>query len=80
MDSSTKGQYICQLCTKAGSESHVIGIDCDDNRIYDCMEKFVLHLTKENIDYCCRPNENGIKKIIHCLQKVSTQRPNKQTK
>ena len=37
MDSSTKGQYICQLCTKSGSESHVIGIYCDDNRIYDCV-------------------------------------------
>ena len=80
LDPTTTGQYICQLCTKAGSESHVIGIDCDDKRIYDCMEKYVFHLTLENIDYCCGPNENGIKKFIRCLEIVRTQKPNKQKK
>ena len=77
LDESTTGKYICQLCTNAGSETHVIGIDCDQKKVFDCMEKVVLRLRKRNIDHCCGPNENGIKKITKCYQIVATQKPKK---
>jgi hypothetical protein len=63
----TQGLYLCMLETKSGSKSHVIGIDCFNKTIYDCMEKFGLVLNKENIDYCCGQGSFGLQSICSCF-------------
>ena len=71
----TKGMYICQLRSLAMTSKHVVGVDCDNGWIYDCMEIEKLPLSLESFNYCCGEHENGIKEIaswakfIHHRQK-----------
>ena len=46
------GYYICLLLTDSGQRSHVIGIDCFKQEIYDCMETHTLCLNRDNLNYC----------------------------
>ena len=67
LDSETKGLYICQLIPNMGFGTHVIGIDCNNQKIYDCEETHSLQLTRENISYCCGFQSGGIKVIRFCF-------------
>ena len=67
LNSTTKGLYLCSLRTFSGMNSHVIGIDCSNQRIYDCEEDHALNLTKENISYCCGENSGGVNEISLCF-------------
>jgi hypothetical protein len=67
LNESATGLYICCLSTNFGFTSHVIGIDCSKQKIYDCEETHELPLNKENIDKCCGGNSGGIKEIRLCF-------------
>ena len=62
------GYYICLLLTDSGQRSHVIGIDCFKQEIYDCMETHTLCLNRDNLNYCAGKILGGIKDITTCLR------------
>ena len=71
---NTYGIYVCQLITRTGEDTHVIGIDTTNNKIYDCLERYVLDLTMDNLDHCCGPYQGGLSKIKRCYQIISMQK------
>ena len=46
------GKFIVMLKLTDGQYSHVVGVDCDLGKIFDCMEDYALDLTTENFDFC----------------------------
>ncbi len=70
-DPQTKGLYLCTLETNIGSKTHVIGVDCSNKTIFDCMEDYSLCLSKENLDYCCGQDAFGLKSICSCFSVVT---------
>ena len=63
---NTSGLYVCQLEDTSGRKTHFVGIDCDNEEIFDCEESNVLSLTKDNLDYCCGGIHNSINDIPMC--------------
>ena len=51
LDWSLEGRYIAQLQYDNGNKEHTVGIDMKNKIIFDCMEPFAMHLTKENLNY-----------------------------
>ena len=46
------GKFIVMLKLTDGQYSHVVGVDCDMGKIYDCMEEYALDLNADNFDFC----------------------------
>ena len=65
---NTSGLYVSQLEDTSGRKTHVVGIDCDNEEIFDCEESNVLSLTKDNLDYCCGGIHNSIHDIPMCYE------------
>ena len=63
LNSETNGLYLCGLKTKSGMNSHVIGIDCTHQKIYDCEEEYALPLSEKNISHCCGNNSGGLAEV-----------------
>ena len=78
LDKNTKGLYICQLTTYSNEKTHIVGIDCDEKLIYDCMERYYLKLSKDTLDYCCGINNLGLREITTCRRVI--QQPAKKNK
>ena len=70
LDPNTFGLFLCQLETRTGQSTHVVGIDATNNKIYDCLEDYVLDLNGSNLDHCCGPYQQGLNKIKRCYQIV----------
>ena len=75
LNPETKGLFLCCLKTNSGMNSHVIGIDCNNQKIYDCEETHALTLTKSNISLCCGENSGGVKEVSLCF--IIDERPKK---
>ena len=76
---TTTGKYLCELMTYSGRSTHVIGIDCDEKLIYDCMENYVLVLNRRTLDHCCGSLSNGLK-LISILGELKCKRQAKKRK
>ena len=50
-----RGLIVAMLLDKNGGRSHTVGINLKLKLIYDCQEKFVLELSRDNISLCCGP-------------------------
>ena len=70
----TFGNFLCQLGTRTGQCTHVVGIDTTNNKIYDCLENYILDLNISNLNHCCGPYQNGLNKIKRCYQIVEKHR------
>lgn len=65
-----KGKYVVMLKMSDGEYSHVVGVDCDKNLIYDCMEKYALELNSDNFDFCGGMEDVKVKCIPICFELV----------
>ena len=68
IDPETYGNFLCQLESNTGQNTHVVGIDTTNNKIYDCLESFILELNEINLNHCCGPYQGGLNKIKRCYQ------------
>ena len=41
----------------AGFKTHTVGLNLQKREIYDCMENYVMRLTRDNLSYCCGPDK-----------------------
>ena len=63
-----EGKYIVMLKLTDGQYSHVVGVDCDEKKIYDCMEDYGLELTSDNFDFCGGTLNEKVHSIPICFQ------------
>ena len=75
LDKSMTGKYIVKLLLEDDTHDHVIGIDCDNKLIYDCMEDYALPLTKQSIDVCGGKRLAPVIKIPNCYEFISGFKP-----
>ena len=68
LNKDTKGYYLCQITTEGGQKSHIVGLDCTNGEIYDCMETHTLKLNRENLDYISDVKLGGISGIYVCKE------------
>ena len=50
-----QGLIVAMLVDKNGGSSHTVGINLKLKLIYDCQEKIVLELSRDNLSLCCGP-------------------------
>ena len=62
------GKFIVMLKLTDGQYSHVVGVDCDMGKIYDCMEDYALDLNASNFDFCGGTEGVKIDTIPVCFQ------------
>ena len=75
----TEGKYIVKLKLEDDTQQHVIGIDCDNQLIYDCMEQYALPLMEYNLNNCGGKEYAKVHQIKDCWQ-VTTSMKNKSKK
>jgi hypothetical protein len=69
----TNGLYLCILKASPESRTHVIGINCNAKKIYDCDGLYEMQLTEDNINRCCGNNNKEIAAITTCFEIVEQQ-------
>ena len=57
LDVKKGGLIVATLVDNSGNSTHAVGINLDTRMIYDCQEKYVLNLTKDNLSVCCGLNK-----------------------
>ena len=70
INTNIHGKYVVMLKMGDGEYSHVVGVDCDKNLIYDCMEKYALELNSDNFDFCGGKEDVKVKCIPICFELV----------
>ena len=53
----SQGFYVAVLEDEAGFKTHTVGLNLQKGEIYDCMEDYVMRLTRQNLGYCCGPGK-----------------------
>ena len=57
-----------------GQYSHVVGVDCDIGKIFDCMEEYALDLQSDNFDFCGGTVGVKVECIPICFELVDNQK------
>ena len=65
-----KGKFIVMLKLTDGQYSHVVGVDCELGKIYDCMEDYALELHSDNFDFCGGTEGVKVESIPICFELV----------
>ena len=68
LNDMTHGKYIMKLKLEDDTQQHVIGIDCDSQLIYDCMEEYALPLTEKNLNNCGGKQYAKVDQIKDCWE------------
>ena len=66
MNHASSGKYVVVLKFGDGDDNHVVGIDLDNNLIWDAADDFALHFNMNNLNYCCGKDGESIKSIPMC--------------
>ena len=69
----TDGLYLCIPKASPESKANVIGINCNEKKIYDSDVLYELELTEDNINRCCGNNNKEIAAIKTCYEIVEQQ-------
>ena len=64
----TKGKYVVELQYNNTARTHVVGIDCDYDLIWDSTEQYAMELTIKNLNYCAGKKGAKIECIPHCYK------------
>ena len=57
LEQGCQGIFVALLENNAGFKTHTVGLNLQKREIYDCIENYVMRLTRENLGYCCGPNK-----------------------
>ena len=68
------GKFIVMLKLTDGQYSHVVGVDCDIGKIFDCMEEYALDLQSDNFDFCGGTVGVKVECIPICFELVDNQK------
>ena len=81
LNEMTHGKYMVKLKLEDNTQQHVIGIDCDKQLIYDCMEEYALPLNNQNINNCGGKQYAKVYQIKDCWELIPhLTKKNKKTK
>ena len=71
------GLYLCIPKASPESKANVIGINCNEKKIYDSDVLYELELTEDNINRCCGKNKMGIAAITTCFEIIEQPKKSK---
>ena len=77
LEVNNNGRYVVALDATGHGAGHCISVDCENKKIFDCMESYVLPLTESNLDRCVGKDHTCVKSIPLCYEVIEQQKKSK---